>query len=144
VTHHHVLASVFLCAIVALQRHSISLSYRLNHTTHGVRDNGAAPVNSYTHKRKGSSHFIIITRIIVLKLINTTCKCDQLSRIEQYLLLVTVDATVVRVTVIQQLIEYLLLIIAKGKLMDVVNSHSTENAVNVMSFEVKLKKRVNK
>jgi meiotically up-regulated gene 157 (Mug157) protein len=91
-----------------------------------VRDKGAAQVSSYIHtKHKGSSHCVIITRISVLKLINTTCKCDQ------YLLLVTSDATIAQITVIKQLIQYLLLIISKGRLMNAVNSHSAESAVKV-------------
>lgn len=76
----------------------------------------------------------------MLKLINTTCKCDQWIRIEQYLLLVTVDATIDRITVIQQLGEYLLLIMYKGRLMNAVNSHSADSAVKVKWLKVKLKK----
>jgi len=52
-------------------------------------------------------------------------------RVEQYLLLVTADAITAGIIVIQQLTEYLLLIISKGRLMNAVNSHSAESAVKV-------------
>jgi len=76
----------------------------------------------------------------VLKLINSTCKCDQWIRAEHYLLLVTVDATIARITVMKQLVEYLLLIISKRRLMNTVNSHSEESAIKVKWLKVKLKK----
>lgn len=126
-------------------QHQSFLQSQLNRITYSGRDKGAAQFSSSTHiKDKGSWHCVIITKIIVLKLINTSCKCDQWIRVEEYLILVTFDATFARITVIQQIIEYLLLIISKGRLMNAVNSHSAESAVKVNWLKVKLKKCVNK
>jgi len=76
--------------------------------------------------------------------VNQYNMCDQWIRVEQYSLLVTVDATIARITLTHQLIEYLLLIISKGRLMSAVNSHSAESAVKVKWLKIEFKKWVNK
>jgi len=51
-------------------QHQSFLQSQLNRITHSGRNKVAAQFSSYTHvKVKGSSHCVIITKIIVLKLI---------------------------------------------------------------------------